>query len=287
MLTKLVIGTVQFGLNYGISNTLGQVRASEVDRIFDYAAAKEGACFVDTAQAYGNSEEVLGLFTHRHRFHIITKLKPDFGSDEAIISAFNSSLTRLKINSVYGLLYHDFQSFLDRPESFEVLKSFAEKGKVKKIGFSLYHPNELEYLLGSKLKFDMVQIPYNIFDRRFEPYFEALNRLGVEIHVRSVFLQGIIFMDQQKLSEFFDGFKDKLNSFQALCDRLQVSPGHAALQFVAGNKYIDKIVLGIQSLEHLKINIDWLEEEIRFNDYDTAGLQEDNLDFIIPSNWKL
>jgi aryl-alcohol dehydrogenase-like predicted oxidoreductase len=286
MLTKLVIGTVQFGLNYGISNTLGQVKASEVDRIFEYAASK-GVYFVDTAQAYGNSEEVLGLFTHKHRFDVITKLKPDFGSDDAIISAFNSSLNKLKINSVYGLLYHDFQSFLNRPESFKVLSDFAEKGKVKKIGFSLYHPSELEYLLENKLAFDIVQIPYNIFDRRFEPYFETLNRLGVEIHVRSVFLQGIIFMDQQKLNDFFKGFKSKLNLFHALCDRLQVSPGHAALQFVAGNKFVDKIVLGIQSLEHLKVNVDWLEKKIKFNDQDFAGLQEDNLDFIIPSNWKL
>ena len=93
-------------------------------------------------------------------------------------------------------------------------------------------------------------------------------------------------MDRKKLSDFFNGFQDKLNLFHALCERLQISPGHAALQFVAVNEFIDKIVLGIQSLEHLKINMDWLEKGIEFNDPFTE-LKEDNLDFIIPSNWKL
>jgi len=286
MPTKLAIGTVQFGLNYGISNTVGQVSIDEVGKIFNYATSK-GECFADTAQAYGNSEEVLGLFTDKYPLQIITKLKSDFGSDEAVISAFSSSLNNLNLSSVYGLLYHDFQSFLNNPGSFEILDNFKQEGKVKKIGFSLYYPEELKYLLENKVVFDLIQIPYSIFDRRFEPYFETLYQHGVEIHVRSVFLQGIIFMDQKKLSNFFNGFQSKLNLFHTICGQLQVSPGHAALQFAAVNKFIDKIVLGIQSLEHLKINMDWLEKSIEFNAASLAELKEYNLDFIIPSNWKL
>ncbi|HJP62401.1 MAG TPA: aldo/keto reductase [Mucilaginibacter sp.] len=286
MLAKLAIGTVQFGLNYGISNMLGQVSPDEAGEILNYAAGK-GAYFVDTAQAYGNSENVLGQFSDKYPLVFITKLKPDLNSDEAVVSAFNSSMEKLKVDSVYGLLYHDFQSFLNYPASFKILNELKDNGKIKKIGFSLYHPEEIEYLLKNKIVFDIIQCPYNIFDRRFEIYFETLKQLGIEIHVRSVFLQGIIFLDKRKLGDFFNGFKSKLDTFQAVCDQLKTSPGHLALQFVAANKFIDKIVLGIQSLKHLKINISWLEEKIEFNGQHFTELKEDNLDFIIPSNWKL
>jgi len=286
MHTKLAIGTVQFGLDYGISNTLGKVSLDEIDKIFDYAISKNVSC-IDTAQAYGDSEAVLGLFTEKYPLVIITKLKADIGSGDNIISAFNSSLSKLKVKFIYGLLYHDFQSFLNNTGSFEIIKNLKKEGAVKKIGFSLYHPQELEYLLENKIEFDLIQIPYSIFDRRFEPYFETLNQIGVEIHVRSVFLQGIIFMEQNKLSDFFTDFKTKLDLFHAKCDKLQVSSGHAALQFVAANRFIDKIVLGIQSLEHLKINMDWLGRGLGTDNSYFDELKEENLDFIIPSNWKL
>ena len=286
MLSKIAIGTVQFGLNYGISNTSGQVTEDEIDKILNYATG-QGINFIDTAQAYGNSEQVLGKFSGKYPLIFITKLKADIGSDDKITSCFNSSLERLKVESVYGLLYHDFQSFVNRSDSFRVLKGFRKKGQVKRIGFSLYHPEEVKFLLESKLQFDMVQVPYNIFDRRFEPYFETLQKMGVEIHVRSAFLQGIIFMDRKKLPAFFNDFSYKLELFHSICERLKVSPGQLALQFVAANKYIDKIVLGVQSLEHLKVNVEWMQGQINADDLTFTELQENNLDFIIPSNWKL
>src|SRR3569833_143294 len=104
MLTKIAVGSVQFGLDYGISNTAGKVTEDEIDKILAYSISK-GINFIDTAQSYGNSEQVLGLFSSKYPLTFITKLKADFGSDENIISVFNSSLSRLKVNSVYGLLY--------------------------------------------------------------------------------------------------------------------------------------------------------------------------------------
>jgi aryl-alcohol dehydrogenase-like predicted oxidoreductase len=286
MLSKIAIGSVQFGLNYGISNTAGQVTEDEIDQILEYAISR-GINYIDTAQAYGNSEQVLGRFSKKYPLVFITKLKADFGSGDAIISSFKASLHKLNVDALHGLLYHDFQSFKDQPNSFEVLKDFKRNGQVKKIGFSLYHPEEVQYLVDRKLDFDIVQVPYNIFDRRFEPWFEVLNSLGVEIHVRSTFLQGIIFMDTNNLPSFFNGFSSKLALFNLTCERLGVSPGQLALQFVAANPYIAKIVLGVQSLEHLKVNIEWLEGGIDALDMSFTELQENNLDYIIPSNWKL
>lgn len=286
MLSKIAIGSAQFGLNYGISNTAGQVTEDEIDQIFEYAISR-GIDYIDTAQAYGSSEQVLGRFSEKYPLVFITKLKADFGSNNAIISSFKASLHKLKIDALHGLLYHDFQSFKDQPDSFEVLKDFKRNGQVKKVGFSLYHPEEVQYLVDHKLDFDIVQVPYNIFDRRFEPWFEVLNRLGVEIHVRSAFLQGIIFMDTNNLPSFFAGFSSKLALFNLTCQQLKISPGQLALQFVAANPYINKIVLGVQSLEHLKVNIEWLEGGINASDMSFTELQENNLDYIIPSNWKL
>lgn len=198
-MTKLVLGTVQFGVNYGINNISGQVPLDEVRTILRIAA-KNGVKTLDTSSAYGNSEIVLGnaLKNTDFQFDIVSKYPK---SDLGVREIFQKSLDNLGVKSLYGYLVHHFEFYQEHPEIFSEMTALKNEGKIHKIGFSLYNVGQLNYLMDNNVKFDILQFPYNIFDRQFEPFMTDLTNRGVEIHTRSAFLQGLFFKDTNFLPE--------------------------------------------------------------------------------------
>ena len=283
---KIALGTAQFGLDYGISNKRGKIPDNEIERILQFAY-ENNITTLDTAQAYGDSEEIIGknIINKKYNFDIVTKLHPDFNSDED--KYFNLSFERLNRNKLFGLLFHSFDSFIKNPLSFEKILRLKENGKIKKIGFSLYFPHELEYLIKNNFKIDIVQIPYNIFDRRFERYFKNLKEIGVQIHARSIFLQGLVFFPVNKLNNNLVLIKDKLEKLKSISVEYNITISSICLNFVAINKYIDKIITGIDRLDNLVEIISSLEESNRLiHIYQKLlELKEDNEKVILPFNW--
>jgi len=202
---------------------------------------------------------------------------------------FLESLTRLKTPSLYGYLFHDFSSYKKNPALLESLYKLRACGKIKKIGFSLYYPRELENLLMDKIEFDIVQIPLNIFDRRFLPYLDELSARKIEVHVRSIFLKGLVFKDLNLLPNYFDGLKPKLAQLKALSSKNNLPVGAICLNFAALIAAIKKIVIGVSTLENLKENIAYLELGEKagkmLNMLDE--LKEDDENLILPVNWKI
>lgn len=209
---KIGLGTVQFGLPYGVSNATGMTDEIEVGRILDYAGSR-GVRVLDTAAAYGKSEEVLGYrLPAAALFHIVTKTSPFRGNciDDSAITAidqrFKSSLENLRRNAVYGLLVHHAGDMLK--EGGERLAAWLIEqkvsGKAVKVGVSVYDRDTLDAIL-QKIDIDMVQLPLNIFDQRFlaNGYLAELKAAGIEIHVRSAFLQGLLLMEPSTLPSFF------------------------------------------------------------------------------------
>ena len=168
---KIAIGTVQFGLNYGISNSGGAVNLDMIDKILKLCK-QNNLDMLDTAQSYGNSEFQIGQFVSKG-FKIVTKLKPEIKGHEILIS-IKESIKNLKQKRLYGLLFHNFSDYKENPESYETLKNVKKDGLIQKIGFSLYYPQDLELLFENDIEFDLIQIPFNIFDQRFLPYFKEL-----------------------------------------------------------------------------------------------------------------
>lgn len=285
MIEKLALGTVQFGVDYGINNDTGKV--SDTDSVLHFAKEK-GINTLDTAQAYGNSEEVIGKFIQQNgnAFNIISKLSPK--NINSVSSSFKNTLKELHSQSLYGFMYHNFDTFKQKPESIELLKTFKEEGKIKKIGFSLYFPYEAEYLLDNNIECDIVQLPYNIFDRRFDAVFNRLKQKGVEIHIRSSFLQGLFFMKKDKLPDNFQKVAPKLDTLQKISESTQTSIAELCLQYIAKNSNIDKIVVGVDKLADLKENYSALSvpriEQSTIDQLDK--LQEDDENIILPINWK-
>lgn len=262
--SKIVLGTVQFGLNYGINNSNGQTDEEEVAHILE-EANHNFIYTLDTSAAYGNSESVLGRNIGNIPFNIISKYPQGKLSVEEV---FNNSLKLLKTNSLYGYLVHHFEFYQSCPEIFDSFRKLKEDNKVRKIGFSIYNPEQLQILLDKNVKFDIIQFPYNIFDRQFEPYFPTLLELGIEVHTRSAFLQGLFFKDTNTLPSYLLPLKRDLDSLHEYCKGNEISLESMALNYLIDNQFIDGVLIGVDNCEQLKKNINTVQNKLSPKDID-------------------
>ena len=250
-MNKIALGTAQFGLDYGINNKRGKIPRREVFKILDFSLT-QGIDLLDTAFAYGESEKIIGSYAKQKKdsFKIVSKLPPCHVKE--IESVLDRSLKRMNSKSIYGYLIHDFGNFKKNPETLQALKKIKAEGKIDKIGFSLYYPSELESLLWENIYFDLIQLPYSILDQRFVRYMARLKSMGVEIHVRSVFLQGLMFKRPGSLKGKFLKIKEKITRIRSLCDESGVPLSALCINFAVLNGFIDKVIVGIDSLDNIK-----------------------------------
>ena len=276
---KLCLGTVQFGTNYGISNRNGQVPLEEVGKILDYAKSVNIEA-LDTAYLYGNSEEALGNF-NLSSFKVVTKtvkLNSELSLEDNVNCferAFNESLSRLRLNSVYALLYHEANDILKEDAIFQWGRTLKEEGKVKKLGVSVYTPEQLIEIM-ERYSIDIVQLPLNILDQRFVPLLKVLKKRGIEVHVRSIFLQGLLLMEADTLGPYFDEIKPLLKRLP------QPALAHA-INFVRSFNEIDKIVVGTTCLKDLIEIVNAYNDKLEVEDYSKFSISDER--FILPQNW--
>lgn len=274
LINKIGLGTVQFGLNYGISNKRGKTDFNQIGSILN-TSLSEGISILDTSPDYGNAEFLLGKLD-LSKFKVISKFisKPNHSLSDLL----NISLKNLNLNSLYGYLSHKPQELLSDSNLWRDLNKIKELGLVQKIGFSVYHPNEINLLIKKNMIPDIVQLPFNFLDRRFENHFEKLNDLGVEIHARSIFLQGLFFLNTKSLNSFFDPVKNVI-------DELQKSSNLSGdlLNFVLSNKYISHAIIGVENKKQLKQNIKSYKCSSKISVHINTYLNEDILN---PSKWK-
>lgn len=258
---KLGLGTVQFGLDYGISNSAGKTPETEVERIL-CLAADQGIRILDTATGYGNSEEVLGqtLLT-QHPFSIVTKTpvrRPDETSVEyvgRVRESFRQSLSKLGQERLYGVLVHRAEDLLSAhgEQLMEVLREFKLQGLVEKVGVSIYNAAQIDAVT-ARYPVELVQLPVSVLDQRLiaSGHLAKLKRAGIEIHARSVFLQGLLLMSPEALPEYFSPIRDHLAGYRAYLEGLGLSPLQAALGFVLGMSELDHVILGINTAAQLQ-----------------------------------
>ncbi|MGX7668333.1 aldo/keto reductase [Flavobacterium pedocola] len=281
---KLTLGTVQFGIAYGISNVSGVPSDSGLEDILNTAGSL-GVELLDTALAYGNSEERLGQFAD-DRFKVVTKF-PAVRSGEELEKALSESLKKLQLESVYGYLAHNADVLLQQPDLWKILQAKKQEGKIAKIGYSLYYPEQLEQLLNLNCIPDLVQLPFSILDRKFEAQLPLLKKLGTEIHVRSVFLQGLYFMNPKQLPEKLQPLASVLTKFQAICADYNLNVGDVALNYAVNNPAIDQVVIGVETAEQLKQNVqmvsNWQSNAAVFAEIEAIEIKDKSL--LNPVNW--
>ncbi|WP_242918155.1 aldo/keto reductase [Pontibacter liquoris] len=286
IISKLIIGTAQFGLDYGISNKQGQLQSPQVKAIFTQALAA-GINTLDTAAAYGESESTIqsALQGTPLSFRIISKYPPN-QPEKSIRQALAESLERLGVTKLYGYLLHSYSTYEQNPGVLAELQELKAAGLVEKIGVSLYHPWEAEELLAQQASIDIVQFPYSIFDRRFEAVLPRFQQQCIQTHVRSVFLQGLYFLSQESLPPFFAPIAGKIAGLHQLAHQCGVPLGAMLLGFVLGNPHITHVVMGVESLETLQQNIRY--STIQLNDAllpQLNSFKEENEAILLPYNW--
>ncbi|BDF55665.1 MULTISPECIES: aldo/keto reductase [Butyricimonas] len=283
--TKLILGTVQFGLNYGVNNQSGQVSKESVETILSLASNK-GIKILDTSSAYGTSEKVLGEVLNENdmKFRIISKYPR---SSRSVKTIFEESLYTLNQKKLYGYLIHHFDFFRKKQEIWRDFLLLKEEGKVTKIGFSLYNVDELKFLLDRDIAFDILQFPYNIFDRQFEKFFPLLKERNVETHVRSVFLQGLFFKPLKNLEGKLLPLRKYVESLHSYCKVHCLKIEELALGYVYSSEYTNGVLIGVDTIEQLESNIKNLGYNISPKDIDfVRSIEIKEKELLSPVNWK-
>jgi aryl-alcohol dehydrogenase-like predicted oxidoreductase len=283
----MVLGTAQFGLNYGISNKIGKPSMESIIVLLDFAL-KNGVIKLDTASAYGNSEEVIGNSGLSSNFQIISKL-PKIAPGNSNIGgiacdSIYKSLKKLKTNNLYAFLLHsidDLNCYGD-----ELWKQLVEVRKLKKtsrIGYSVYEPKQLEKFY-EKYRPDIVQLPMNVLDREFQNsgWLKRMKEDGVEIHIRSIFLQGLLLIDKEDQIEKFPSQENIWNAWKQYLNKNNVSAMEACLNFIRKNELISDMVIGVNNQNELAEILSLKHKETPFFEFSS-----NDLSLINPSNWNL
>ena len=291
---KIGLGTAQFGLDYGISNPDGKTNMEEAVRILN-TAARYGIRVIDTASLYGNSEEVLGgLMSPGQKFDIVTKT-PVFKKDSiseadarVLQDIFSRSLKSIGKTSLYGLMVHNCNDLLAKNGKLimETMEGLKERGLVKKIGVSVYTGWQIDQLL-EKYAIDIIQVPINVLDQRLLTggHLYRLKNAGVEIHARSVFLQGLLLLDPDKLHPFFDGIRLHLKNYHRLIRTQGHTPVGAALGFVTGIREVDVVLCGINNQFQLEEICRLAEVPLDSKDFSEFAIEDEYI--LNPSLWQI
>ena len=276
-------------MQYGISNRQGQTSPEEVKRILQ-AAHKAGISLLDTASLYGNAEQVLGA-SDLTAYRVITKT-PKFRNEcnlsteaDELVRTFHDSLQKLGLNSTYGLLLHDVNNIfsLNGSRLVNALEQLKSQRLASKIGISAYNSSQI-YKTLDHFKPDIIQLPVNVLDQRLilDGTIAHLSQLGIEIHARSVFLQGLLLMKFNDIPKYFEPWMPILMRWHGACRDQLVSPLHAAFGFVCSLKEISYTLVGIQNLSQLT---EIIETSTFLDGFDFDQFSSNDAKLLDPTFW--
>jgi aryl-alcohol dehydrogenase-like predicted oxidoreductase len=257
---RLGLGTVQFGLAYGITNSDGRIGDKEAAAILA-RCAEAGVDLLDTAHLYGESEAAIGHAAPSDAsFRIVTKTPKASAAQsaaeavEALQTAFSGSLEKLRQQSVHALLLHDPADLLGPfgPALWSAMTDLKRQGFVRAIGVSVYEGSEIDAALAG-FPLDIVQLPWNPLDRRLEQggQLAALAGAGVEVHVRSLFLQGLLLQDAQAIPARFGPLREAIAALHASFREAGLSPLEGILAQAFARPEIARFVVGVTSVAEL------------------------------------
>ena len=285
---RLALGGAQFGNRYGIASSSNMSDTDAIEII--KTAYSAGVTTFDTAAVYGSSEAIFGS-ANIGPLNIITKLPPIplncINVEQWTHEQVFNSLKRLRIDQIYGLLLHNPIDLVGVNGSilYSALCRLKEQGLIKLIGVSIYSPYELSDIWG-KYEIDIVQAPYNIFDQRIEEsgWAAKIGDSGMELHIRSIFLQGLLLMDPDSYPSYFYPWRNLLDKWKIVCSSNNYSPLEACVGF-AINSNARKVVIGVQSLSQcLQVTNAWENSK---NKGCLDGLACKDLRLIDPRQWNL
>lgn len=295
---QLCLGTVQFGMNYGIKGQK-QPDISESIKMLDYAT-QNGITNIDTANAYGTAEDIIGEFLQKHTvkrdsLFIISKCRPNLLDDcsedqyySIIKDNLLNSLSRLHTDYLDSYLMHSSR-YVYNDGIMNALNRLKDEGYANKVGVSVYEVDEAEKCI-KRPDVDFMQLPYSIFDQRMlkgKIFDMALNK-NIQIHSRSAFIQGLILMNENEVPSFLDKAKPILHKMDELCFKYGVSRIALAMGFVKCQETISHLVFGVDNIQQLKEDIKLFNYTISKDIIAEISREFVDLetDIVMPSLWK-
>ncbi|BEP30200.1 aldo/keto reductase [Helicovermis profundi] len=258
---KICLGTVQFGMDYGINNKKGKRSVNEIHEIIKFGIDK-GIVFFDTAPVYGDAEEIIGDYILKNKLdeiNIFTKLtleKNDITCEkkelrEIIFNQVNTSIKKMNLKKLYALLLHN-PEYMYNERIVNELYNLKKIGVTKNIGVSIYNVEDALYAVNN-LKIDYIQIPFNVFDLRLNKtnFFEITKEKNIKVLARSSFLQGLLFMEPNDAEKRVKNSGVYLNKFNEILKKYDYTVLEGALLFSKYSLGIDYIVIGVDSLDQL------------------------------------
>ena len=287
-MNRLAIGTVQFGLDYGVANQHGQVDLNEASKILELGDSA-GIDTLDTSISYGVSEQSLGQ-VGVGKFKVVTKLPPIPNSikdvNEWAYDQMQSSLTRMNLKTAYGLLVHDTSQLFgaNGAKLADAMLELKKQGLVHKIGISAYSPDEVASVF-QKFPIDIIQIPFNIFDRRMltTGWLQRLNAAGIEIHARSIFLQGLLLLQKNQIPQKFAKWSSLISFWHKWLEDNNSSALQACIHYPLSLPQIDRVLIGVDNQEQLAEIIEGFNPRNRPFIFPDISCEDEQL--LNPSKW--
>jgi len=268
---RVILGTAQLGLDYGINNFLGKPNSRQSIKILEYAYSY-GIDYLDTAPTYGNSEEIIGNFIRARslekKINIISKYKSNnpptrsISICKSIEEEVVKSLSRLNINCLYGYLLHNPDDIYNQ-EIMECLEKCKQRRLISGYGVSTYNEQDALFAV-NEYPIDFIQVPYNVFDTRLDrtKFFVTTKKNNIKVFARSIYLQGLILMDCDKIPRKLKAITPYLKTFDSIVGKYNLTRKEAALLFVYHSSGIDKILIGVDNIQQIKENIGVLKKDL-------------------------
>jgi aryl-alcohol dehydrogenase-like predicted oxidoreductase len=286
-MSKLILGTVQLGLPYGINNQNGMPSLEDAQNILSLAESG-GIKYLDTAAAYGKSESVIGSYFNgkpNSQLNVISKFHLHEGLNAE--DSLRNSLDKLKVKAIDTLLFHSFLDYHNNTNQKTALVRLKEKGLIKKMGVSVYTNEELEIVI-KDTDIETIQLPFNVLDNDSKKgiLLNKAKELGKTIHVRSVFLQGLFYKSISELPDKLLPLTPYLQEFKSICTQTGYTIAELALAYAINKQYIDGVLIGVDTCKQLSENLSAseitipIELEMRI---DAISVSETQL--LNPVNW--
>ncbi len=287
-ISKIILGTAQMGLDYGVNNRNGMINPSDSFKILELAFLK-GIEYLDCAESYGDIHKTIGMFKTLHpkkEFKINTKLS-SFNTKKNSFFKIDKFLSDLKIKQINSLMFHSYSMYKKNIDHLRDYKSMKEDGIINNIGVSVYTNQEIKKLINDD-NIDLIQIPFNLLDSSREKLdlIKEAKTCGKIIQARSIFLQGLFFKNPEDNDTILKELNNEILAIKAISDRYKIPLNEMALNYVLSYDCIDYVVLGVDNLIHLKKNIMALDKSLDKKIIDEINLiNTKHKTLLNPSNW--
>jgi len=288
MIDKMILGTAQLGMNYGINN-YGKINREDVFDILEYAY-NNNIRTLDTAEIYGDALTLIGSFLREHpkkNFKIISKIDPNKKfQNNKMVKHLKSNLKILNISCYHGYMLHSYKIFKEGPEIYQKLNKAKTEGYIEKIGISLYENSEIIDIIDN-YNFDFIQVPFNLLDNenlKQDILKKAKNKL-IDIHVRSIFLQGLFFKPNEDYNIQLKPLYRYIEKINKIAAANKTDIESLAIHYPLKKDYIDKIIFGVHDLNQFKKNIKIINSNIRVPETDIEGINVKEKELLKPYNW--